>query len=63
MTPIRIGASWARTSLRPRPTVATIAAEQDAQAAYWQSLNMQQKVKRNAQQPLPGQSYGYSTKT
>src|SRR5215831_5924918 len=27
MTPIRIGASWARTSLLPRPSVATVAAE------------------------------------
>src|SRR6516164_5520119 len=27
MTPIRIGASWARTSLPPRPSVATVAAE------------------------------------
>src|SRR6516165_1879258 len=27
MTPMRIGASWARTSLLPRPTAATVAAE------------------------------------
>src|SRR6516162_6062342 len=27
MTPIRIGASWARTSLPPRPSAATVAAE------------------------------------
>jgi hypothetical protein len=34
----------------------------DTQAAYWQSLNMQQKVKRNAQQPLPRAGSGYAAR-